>query len=117
MFRPPMHKRIRTLTCAALIAPAAIVAATAPARAATQQISVNLGSTTGAVYHGASGALYGLARDGVPGLPLLAPLHVRTIAQKPPNGAQHPGGDADKDAPTRPAASTWATSATAPPTR
>lgn len=97
MFRLPMHKRIRTLASAALIAPAALVAATAPAaHAATQQIAVNLGSSTGPVYHGASGALYGLAQDGVPGLPLLAPLHVRTIAQKPPNGAQHPGGDADK---------------------
>ena len=102
MFRIPMHKRIGTLAAAALIAPAALVAATAPAHAANrqaaanQQITVNLGSNTGPVYHGASGALYGLAQDGVPGLPLLAPLHVRTIAQKPPNGAQHPGGDADK---------------------
>ena len=50
MFRLPMHKRIRTLASAALIAPAALVAATAPAaHAATQQISVNLGSSTGPV--------------------------------------------------------------------
>lgn len=102
MFRLPMRKTTRSLAAAALIAPAALAAATAPAHAAArqitanQQITVNLGSTTGPVYHGASGALYGLAQDGVPGLALLAPLHVRTIAQKPPNGAQHPGGDADK---------------------
>ena len=61
MFRLPMHKRIRTLASAALVAPAATGAAAAPAHAATKQITVNLGSSTGAVYHGASGALYGLA--------------------------------------------------------
>src|SRR5438445_494035 len=63
MFRIPMHKRIGTLAAAALIAPAALAAATAPAHAATrqitdnQQITVNLGPNTSPVYHGASGAV------------------------------------------------------------
>ena len=64
-----------------------------------QQLIVNLASETGPVLHGASGALYGLSEDVVPGADLLAPLHVRTIAQKPPGGLQHPTGDADKVAP------------------
>jgi hypothetical protein len=60
---------------------------------------VHLGRETGPVFGGASGALYGLSEDGVPGTDLLAPLQVRTIAQKPPGGLQHPTGDADKVAP------------------
>lgn len=64
-----------------------------------QQITVSLDSDTGPVFHGASGALYGLSEDGVPGADLLAPLRIRTISQKPPGGLQHPGGDADRVAP------------------
>ena len=64
-----------------------------------QRITVSLDSDTGPVFHGAGGALYGLSDEGVPGADLLAPLHVRTITQKPPGGLQHPGGDADRVAP------------------
>ncbi|WP_194905427.1 CBM35 domain-containing protein [Catenulispora rubra] len=92
MFRKPLN----ALIAAALALPAGLFAGTVTAHAATQQITVDLGSDTGAVYHGASGALYGLAQDGVAGASLLEPLHIRTLAQKPPGGAQHPGGDADK---------------------
>ena len=81
---------------AAVLAMAAFVVPLPQATAAPQQLSVNLAADTGPVYHGASGALYGLSEDGVPGLPLLSPLHVRTIAQKPPGGLQHPTGDADR---------------------
>lgn len=35
-----------------------------------QQITVSLDSDTGPVFHGASGALYGLSDDGVPGADL-----------------------------------------------
>ena len=63
------------------------------------QITVGMDSDTGPVFHGASGALYGLSEDGVPGADLLAPLRIKTIAQKPPGGLQHPGGDADRAAP------------------
>src|SRR5581483_1935841 len=80
---------------AALALPTAVLTGTGSAHAATQQISVNFASDTGAVYHGAEGALYGLAQNGVVGPSLLAPLHMRTLAQKPPGGTQHPGGDAD----------------------
>ncbi|MFE7764093.1 CBM35 domain-containing protein [Streptomyces sp. NPDC057438] len=66
-----------------------------PARAATTQVvTVDLGRTTGAVMHGANGTLYGLSDDGVPGDELVAPLHMTTVVQKAPDGAQHPNGDA-----------------------
>ena len=51
------------------------------------------------MFHGASGALYGLSENGVPGADLIDPLHVRTIAQGPANAAQHPTGHADQVAP------------------
>jgi hypothetical protein len=70
----------------------------APASAAAT-ITVNLADSTGPVFHGASGALYGLSENGVPGTDLIDPLHIRTIAQGPANAAQHPTGHADQVAP------------------
>lgn len=67
-----------------------------PAAAAEEakQVVVDLAERTGAVHHGASGALYGLSDPGVPSRNLLEPLKIRTISQKAPDGAQHPNGDA-----------------------
>jgi hypothetical protein len=64
------------------------------AHAAAPQLTVDLGQTTGAVMHGANGALYGLSDDGVPGDSITTPLHMTSIATKAPDGAQHPNGDA-----------------------
>jgi len=93
----------RTLQAAmtAIVTGAALLTCTAAnaATPATQQITVNLADSTGPVFHGASGALYGLSENGVPGADLLAPLHIRAIDAKPPGGLQHPTGDADKIAP------------------
>ncbi|MFJ9743286.1 CBM35 domain-containing protein [Streptomyces sp. NPDC101166] len=70
-------------------------AVTVPAaQAATPQVTVDLARSTGAVMHGANGTLYGLSDDGVPGDELVAPLHLTTVVQKAPDGAQHPNGDA-----------------------
>ncbi|MEZ0064575.1 hypothetical protein ABIA32_000563 [Streptacidiphilus sp. MAP12-20] len=80
-----------SLLSAALAATALSVPA---AHAATPQLGVDLAATTGAVLHGANGSLYGLSDQGVPGDNLVAPLHVTTIAQKAPDGLQHPNGDA-----------------------
>ncbi|MFJ9901109.1 CBM35 domain-containing protein [Streptomyces sp. NPDC091280] len=74
------------LASAALTGPAA--------NAANPQLTVDLGQTTGAVMHGANGALYGLSDDGVPGDSITTPLHMTSIATKAPDGAQHPNGDA-----------------------
>ncbi|WP_262064451.1 CBM35 domain-containing protein [Streptomyces sp. STR69] len=80
-----------TVATAALLGTALAVPA---AQAATPQLTVDLGTTTGAVMHGANGALYGLSDDGVPGDNIVTPLHMTSIAQKAPDGAQHPNGDA-----------------------
>jgi hypothetical protein len=85
------------VTTPLVLAPASAAPGAGPP--AAQQITVNLASQTGPVFHGATGALYGLSENGVPGADLLSPLHVRAIAAKPPAGLQHPTGDADKIAP------------------
>jgi hypothetical protein len=84
---------------AATVMSATSLPSVAAAPAAPQQITVNLANDTGPVFHGASGALYGFAENGVPGADLMNPLHVRAIDAKPPGGLQHPTGDADKIAP------------------
>jgi hypothetical protein len=81
---------------------AAAMAALIPHPAAAASggtLTVNLASGTGPVLGGASGALYGLSEDGVPGSDLLSPLHIKTIAAGPAGGAQHPSGHTDQVAP------------------
>ncbi|MEU1552453.1 CBM35 domain-containing protein [Streptomyces scabiei] len=85
----------RLMGAAAVTAALIGTAVTVPtAQAATRQLTVDLGRTTGDVLHGANGTLYGLSDDGVPGDELVAPLHLTTVVQKAPGGAQHPNGDA-----------------------
>jgi len=93
--------RIRAMTRAAVAAVLVTTAASAgamatPAAAATSTFTVNLGTSTGAMLHGANGALYGVSDAGVPSANLVAPLNVTTIAQGPPGDTQHPNGDAGK---------------------
>jgi len=57
-------------------------------------LAADFSSPTGPVLHGATGSLYGVAEDGVPGDELLDALDLTTLAVKPDGGAQHPGGDA-----------------------
>ncbi|MBV9382780.1 MAG: hypothetical protein JOY82_04060 [Streptosporangiaceae bacterium] len=91
----------RAAVTAILTATTLLTGITAAGKASTtaQQITVNLADDTGPVFHGASGALYGLSENGVPGADAIAPLHIRAIDAKPPGGLQHPTGDADKIAP------------------
>lgn len=91
-------RKIRAAAAALLALTGLALPPAAPASAAAT-ITVNLAGSTGPVFHGASGALYGLSENGVPGADLLDPLHVRTIAQGPANAAQHPTGHADQVAP------------------
>jgi hypothetical protein len=95
--------RHRAAVVTAVVAVAASIA-TAPAVRAiaattTQTITVNLADSTGPVLHGASGALYGLSENGVPGADLLGPLHIKTIDTGPAPDAQHPTGHSDQVAP------------------
>ncbi|MBR7828254.1 hypothetical protein KDK95_18210 [Actinospica sp. MGRD01-02] len=94
-------KRIRAMSRAAVSALLVTTAASAgamatPAAAATSTFTVNLGTSTGAMMHGANGALYGVSDAGVPSANLVTPLNVTTIAQGPPGDTQHPNGDAGK---------------------
>ncbi|WIX98804.1 CBM35 domain-containing protein [Amycolatopsis mongoliensis] len=58
------------------------------------QLTIDLGTGTGAFHGGASGSLYGLYGDGVPTNNLIEGMHVRTISTKAQDGPQHPGADA-----------------------
>ncbi|SDD29665.1 hypothetical protein [Glycomyces harbinensis] len=59
-----------------------------------ERIGADFATATGPVLHGATGSLYGVSEDGVPGDELLDALDITTLAVKPDGGAQHPGGDA-----------------------
>lgn len=78
MPRTPRRSRpVRALMGVTVVTAALLgTALTVPtAQAATPTLSVDLGTTTGAVMHGANGALYGLSDDGVPGDNLVTPAH------------------------------------------
>ncbi|GAA1292403.1 CBM35 domain-containing protein [Saccharothrix xinjiangensis] len=68
--------------------------AAAQPTAAAETLNVDLASSTGGFHGGATGILYGLGDPGVPSRDLIAGMKPRTIAQKPPDGEQHPNGDA-----------------------
>ena len=68
--------------------------------ASQSTLVVNLASNTGAISYGASGWLYGQAEDGIPTDNMMAPLKPQVSAQKPPDGQQHPAGDAMHVAPS-----------------
>jgi hypothetical protein len=73
---------------------AGVVAMPIVARA---QITVDLAKDTGPIMYGATGFLYGLGDEGIPNENMIAGLvHTTTAAQKPPDGLQHPNGDALK---------------------
>ncbi|WP_339224241.1 S-layer homology domain-containing protein [Paenibacillus sp. FSL H8-0332] len=59
------------------------------------KISVDLADRSlGPVFHGSSGALYAISEPNVPDINTLIPIKPSHISQKPPNGIQHPTGDA-----------------------
>jgi Carbohydrate binding module (family 35) len=95
----PIRAMTRTAMAALLATSAAsagALASASPAAAAASTFTVNLATSTGAVLHGATGALYGVSDAGVPSANLVTPLNVTTIAQGPPGDTQHPNGDAGK---------------------
>jgi hypothetical protein len=88
--RPALASALSVATLAAL-APATAASASA---AAPDVVAVDFSQRTGPVYGGATGGLYALSDPGVPGDSLLAGARPRTVAQKAPDGEQHPNGDA-----------------------
>ncbi|UUU35506.1 Ig-like domain-containing protein [Streptomyces sp. CA-210063] len=58
------------------------------------QLTVDLGSDTGAFHGGASGTLYGVFGPDVPTNNLMEGMGLRTVSTKAQDGPQHPGADA-----------------------
>ncbi|MFJ1729906.1 LamG-like jellyroll fold domain-containing protein [Streptomyces sp. NPDC088254] len=58
------------------------------------QLTVDLGSDTGAFHGGASGTLYGVYGPDVPTGNLIEGMGLRTVSTKAQDGPQHPGADA-----------------------
>ncbi|MET9867943.1 LamG-like jellyroll fold domain-containing protein [Streptomyces sp. NPDC006386] len=58
------------------------------------QLTVDLGSDTGAFHGGASGTLYGVYGPDVPSNNLIEGMGLRTVSTKAQDGPQHPGADA-----------------------
>jgi len=58
------------------------------------QLTVDLGSDTGAFHGGASGTLYGVYGQDVPTNNLIEGMGLRTVSTKAQDGPQHPGADA-----------------------
>jgi hypothetical protein len=90
-----------TRASAAVVALMAALLPATPSNAApaAPTVTADLSRTTGPVMYGANGSLYGPSDDGVPSDNLLQPLKIRTIAQPPPFGQQHPNGYSDVVAP------------------
>lgn len=92
----PRARRRAALTAA--LSAAALLASTFAtphaAYAATDTVTVNFASSTGAVKGGATGMLYGLSDPGVPSVAVVAGVRPRTVTQMPEGGLQHPNGGA-----------------------
>jgi hypothetical protein len=80
--------------CLASVPATAASSAALSAPSSTDALNVDLSHTTGTFRGGANGTLYGLGDDGVPSQAVLDGAHVTNTSQKPPDGQQHPSGDA-----------------------
>lgn len=95
-----LRKSLASLLAVATLGAGAVVAS-APAMADettpivdAQNIAVDLDQSTGAVKHGATGFLYGIADDGAPTDTMLNGLsHLDSLVGRPIDGQQHPNGD------------------------
>src|SRR5207249_4315643 len=90
---------IQLLALGALVATSLLATAPTRSTAANPVVTVNLGSSTGALLYGATGFLYGLSNDGVPADSTLTGLKPQIDGQMAPGGLQHADGDAFKTAP------------------
>ncbi|PPH41195.1 cellulosome enzyme [Rathayibacter sp. AY1E4] len=69
------------------------VTATVTVRA-LDEMTIDLGTSTGEFMGGASGTLYGVYGEGLPSDNLLEGIDLRTVSTKAQDGPQHPGADA-----------------------
>lgn len=86
------YDRPGTFTVAGTVAGRAVKATVTVVREG--QLTVDLGSDTGAFHGGASGTLYGVYGPDVPTNNLMEGMGLRTVSTKAQDGPQHPGADA-----------------------
>ncbi|MFE1833079.1 LamG-like jellyroll fold domain-containing protein [Streptomyces sviceus] len=89
---PEKYARPGTFTVAGTAAGRAVRATVTVVREG--QLTVDLGSDTGAFHGGASGTLYGVYGPDVPTNNLIEGMGLRTVSTKAQDGPQHPGADA-----------------------
>ncbi|WP_225094518.1 LamG-like jellyroll fold domain-containing protein [Streptomyces sp. CoH27] len=89
---PEKYARPGTFTVAGTAAGRAVQATVTVVREG--ELTVDLGSDTGAFHGGASGTLYGVYGPGVPTDNLIEGMGLRTVSTKAQDGPQHPGADA-----------------------
>jgi hypothetical protein len=89
---PEKYARPGTFTVAGTAAGHAVRATVTVVREG--QLTVDLGSDTGAFHGGASGTLYGVYGPDVPTNNLMEGMGLRTVSTKAQDGPQHPGADA-----------------------
>ncbi|MEH0549042.1 Ig-like domain-containing protein [Streptomyces sp. B21-105] len=89
---PDKYARPGTFTSAGTAAGRRVTATVTVVREG--ELTVDLGSDTGAFHGGASGTLYGVYGTDVPTNNLIEGMGLRTVSTKAQDGPQHPGGDA-----------------------
>ncbi|MEU0946818.1 LamG-like jellyroll fold domain-containing protein [Streptomyces canus] len=89
---PEKYARPGTFTVAGTAAGRAVQATVTVVREG--ELTVDLGSDTGAFHGGASGTLYGVYGPDVPTNNLIEGMGLRTVSTKAQDGPQHPGADA-----------------------
>ncbi|KUL24240.1 LamG-like jellyroll fold domain-containing protein [Streptomyces regalis] len=89
---PEKYARPGTFTVSGTAAGRAVKATVTVVREG--QLTVDLGSDTGAFHGGASGTLYGVYGPDVPTNNLMEGMGLRTVSTKAQDGPQHPGADA-----------------------
>ncbi|WP_280854264.1 LamG-like jellyroll fold domain-containing protein [Streptomyces sp. SAI-041] len=89
---PEKYARPGTFTVAGTASGRAVEATVTVVREG--QLTVDLGSDTGAFHGGASGTLYGVYGPDVPTNNLIEGMGLRTVSTKAQDGPQHPGADA-----------------------
>jgi hypothetical protein len=89
---PEQYAKPGTFTVAGTAAGRAVKATVTVVREG--QLTVDLGSDTGAFHGGASGTLYGVYGPDVPTNNLIEGMGLRTVSTKAQDGPQHPGADA-----------------------
>ncbi|MEV7069426.1 LamG-like jellyroll fold domain-containing protein [Streptomyces sp. NPDC093990] len=89
---PEKYARPGTFTVAGTAAGRAVRATVTVVREG--ELTVDLGSDTGAFHGGASGTLYGVYGPDVPTGNLIEGMGLRTVSTKAQDGPQHPGADA-----------------------